>query len=128
MPNWLDDELLTPTEVSKTLRVTRQTVYNYIDSGRLPAVRVGVRRVRILRSDLGQLIQQGYRGFVEPTADFTAADFWDGVIREGPLQAWAAEPPGFETAAMDAAAWKEVAARWPLPEGVEEPAGLRDAA
>ena len=46
------DQYLTVAEIAKTLRLNGQTVRNMIDRGELRAVRVGQRRVRVLRSDL----------------------------------------------------------------------------
>ncbi len=48
------DEFLTVAEVAELLKLNRQTVRNMVDRGDLPAVRVGTRRVRILRSDLDE--------------------------------------------------------------------------
>jgi excisionase family DNA binding protein len=42
------DDLLTIREIAELLRLNRQTVY-WVDEVRLPAVRVGQRRVRIRR-------------------------------------------------------------------------------
>jgi excisionase family DNA binding protein len=52
-----EDEFLTVDEVAKMLRLNPQTVRNFIDRGYLPAFRIG-RRVRILRSDLAQFLDQ----------------------------------------------------------------------
>jgi excisionase family DNA binding protein len=46
------DDYLTIAEIAKTLRLNQQTVRNMDDRGELRAVRVGHRRVRVLRSDL----------------------------------------------------------------------------
>jgi excisionase family DNA binding protein len=46
------DQYLTVSEIAKTLRLNEQTVRNMIDRGELRAVRVGARRVRVLRADL----------------------------------------------------------------------------
>src|ERR1700760_2742501 len=40
---------------------TPQTVRNWLDRGELPAVRVGSRRVRVLRADLDAFLQEGRR-------------------------------------------------------------------
>jgi excisionase family DNA binding protein len=53
----LDEEFLTVAEIAAMLKLNPQTVRNWIDKGYLPAVRVG-RRVRILRSDLQQLLER----------------------------------------------------------------------
>ncbi len=46
------DELLTVNEIAELLKLNPQTVRNWIDQGRLPALRVGECRVRVRRSDL----------------------------------------------------------------------------
>jgi excisionase family DNA binding protein len=73
------DSFLTVAEVAEWLKLNQQTVRNWIDQGSLPAVRVG-RRVRIKRSDLDRILDQGYQGGGQgprepgPSAD----DFWGG--------------------------------------------------
>lgn len=52
---------MTIAEVAQTLRLNQQTVRNWVDAGKLPAVRVG-RRVRIARSDFDRRIEDGYTG------------------------------------------------------------------
>jgi excisionase family DNA binding protein len=75
------ESFLTVAEVATLLKLNQQTVRNWIDQGSLPAVRVG-RRVRIRRSDLDRLLDQGYRpaGPRPAAADAgpSAADFWGG--------------------------------------------------
>jgi excisionase family DNA binding protein len=76
--NGPDETYLTVAEVAALLKLNQQTVRNWIDQGSLPALRVG-RRVRIKRSDLDQVLEDGYRGSapraaVGPSAD----DFWGG--------------------------------------------------
>src|SRR5581483_7823013 len=53
------EEFLTVAEVAEMLRLNQQTVRNWIDQGSLPAHRVG-RRVRIRRSDLDRMLDEGY--------------------------------------------------------------------
>lgn len=53
----MDDTYLTVTEVSERLRVTRQAVYNWIADGRLRAVKVAGKAVRIPLSSVNELIQ-----------------------------------------------------------------------
>ena len=55
------DEFLTVDEVAAMLKLVPQTVRNMIDRGELPAVRVGSRRVRVLRSDLDAFLTEGRR-------------------------------------------------------------------
>jgi excisionase family DNA binding protein len=56
-PDW-DDEFLTVNEIAEHLRLTQQTVRNWIDQGSLPAIRVG-RRVRVRRIDFDRLVSAG---------------------------------------------------------------------
>ena len=53
------EEFLTVAEVAEMLKLNQQTVRNWIDQGSLPAHRVG-RRVRIRRSDLDRMLEEGY--------------------------------------------------------------------
>lgn len=74
------DEFLTVAEVAEMLKLNQQTVRNWIDHGSLPALRVG-RRVRILRSDLEQMLEEGYTaggGSAGREPGPTAEDFWGG--------------------------------------------------
>lgn len=50
IPN-VSEELLTVSEVAQRLKLNQQKIRNYIDAGRLSAVRVGSRRVPIRRED-----------------------------------------------------------------------------
>jgi excisionase family DNA binding protein len=50
------DEFLTVPEVVSILKLNPQTVRTWIDQQKLPAVRVGQRRVRIRQSDLDAFI------------------------------------------------------------------------
>jgi excisionase family DNA binding protein len=61
------DELLTIDEVAGLLKLNRQTIYNYVDRGHLPAVRIGKRRVRIRRSALEKFIATGETDAVAET-------------------------------------------------------------
>ena len=53
----LDEEFLTVADVAELLKLNRQTVRNWINDGYLKASHVG-RRVRILRSDLEELLER----------------------------------------------------------------------
>jgi excisionase family DNA binding protein len=78
-PN-LEESFLTVAEVAELLKLNQQTVRNWIDQGSLPALRVG-RRVRIRRSDLERLLEEGYTGGSRaPAGDDSpsAEDFWGG--------------------------------------------------
>jgi excisionase family DNA binding protein len=46
-----DGEYLRVMEIAGHLKLNQQTIRNYIDQGRLPAVRIG-RRVRVRRVDV----------------------------------------------------------------------------
>lgn len=52
-----DDEYLTVNEIAERLKLNPQTVRNWIDQGRLPALRIG-RRIRVRRADLDRVLQQ----------------------------------------------------------------------
>src|SRR5437016_5621415 len=76
----IDDSFLTVAEVAEMLKLNQQTVRNWIDQGSLPALRVG-RRVRIKRSDLERLLDQGYTAGTRAAvseAGPSADDFWGG--------------------------------------------------
>ena len=73
------DELMTVAEIAAVLKLNQQTIRNWIDQGRLPAIRIG-RRVRIRRSDFEELLTTAATpapAAVRPTA-YTAEQFWSG--------------------------------------------------
>jgi excisionase family DNA binding protein len=75
-----EESFLTVAEVAELLKLNQQTVRNWIDQGSMPSVRVG-RRVRVKKSDLDRIIEEGYRGGTgdAPRSDGpSAADFWGG--------------------------------------------------
>src|SRR5438093_12517523 len=49
-------ELLTPEEVARSCRVTTQTVLNWIEAGKLPAVRLSSRVVRIPQDGFNRFV------------------------------------------------------------------------
>ena len=51
------DEVYTPLEVAKMLRVERTTIYEHIKKGQLKAIRIG-NRYRITKAHLEEYIQQ----------------------------------------------------------------------
>jgi excisionase family DNA binding protein len=55
----MPDEYLTVAEVAELLKLNPQTIYNWIDAGKLPATRAGNRRVRIARADLDAFLDAG---------------------------------------------------------------------
>ena len=76
----LEESFLTVAEVAAMLKLNQQTVRNWIDQGSLPALKVG-RRVRIRRSDLERVLEQGATAGAKGTADRagpSAEDFWGG--------------------------------------------------
>ena len=62
-----DDEYLTVHEIAEHLKLNQQTVRNWIDQGRLPAVRIG-RRVRVRRTDIDRMLADGATVAAEPEA------------------------------------------------------------
>ena len=66
-----DDEYLTVQEIADRLKLNQQTVRNWIDQDKLPAVRIG-RRVRVRRVDLDRVLAQGATVEVEPEASMVA--------------------------------------------------------
>lgn len=80
------EEFLTVAEVAELLKLNQQTVRNWIDQGSLPAHRVG-RRVRIRRSDLNRMLDDGYTiradaGGPAAASGPTAEDFWGGELAD----------------------------------------------
>ncbi len=54
----IDDSLLTPAEVATILKIKKNTVYEMIKRGELPAFRIG-RKLRVRKDVLLQLQQEG---------------------------------------------------------------------
>jgi excisionase family DNA binding protein len=82
------DELMTVAEIAAVLKLNQQTIRNWIDQGRLPAVRIG-RRVRIKRADFEQLLTTA-GGPATPAGGppaYTAEQFWDGEPHPPPAVA-----------------------------------------
>ncbi len=75
-----EDSFLTVADVAEMLKLNQQTVRNWIDQGSLPALKVG-RRVRIRRSDLDLVLEQGRTTSVAAprTSGPNAQDFWSGA-------------------------------------------------
>ncbi len=71
-----DDELLTVAEVAKIFRVTLQTIRNWIEWGKLPAVRVG-RQFLVRREHIDALLDQAQ---ADDGAHATARDVWDPTV------------------------------------------------
>ena len=68
------EELLTVAEIASTLKMNQQTIRNWIDTGFLPAIRIG-RRVRVKRSDFDALLEASYTRRPQ-----TSAGVWDGEV------------------------------------------------
>lgn len=62
MSTSLNEEYLTVAETAKTLKVSLSTVWRWIDSGQLPAYRVGQRRVRLKKDEVTRLITPAREG------------------------------------------------------------------
>lgn len=52
------DQFYTPEELAALLKVTRQAIYNWIQQGRMEAVRIG-RTVRIPAEEVERLLREG---------------------------------------------------------------------
>lgn len=52
----IDERYITVAEAAELLKVSRSTLWRWIDQGELPAYRFGQRRVLIKREDLGRLL------------------------------------------------------------------------
>jgi excisionase family DNA binding protein len=66
------DEYLTVAEIASELKLNQQTIRNWIDQGSLRAVRVGPRRVRVLRSELDRMLAG--EATAPPAAEQTPTD------------------------------------------------------
>lgn len=69
------DDFLTVTEIAETLKLNAQTVRNWIDEGRLPALHIG-RSVRIRREDFERLLEESR---INPRQEMGGL-IWDGEI------------------------------------------------
>jgi len=56
---WKND-LLTPEEVAKLLKVSKRTVYRWIDSGELKVARIGRKTYRVFESDVKKFVSKFY--------------------------------------------------------------------
>jgi excisionase family DNA binding protein len=83
------DEFMTVAEVAEILKLNQQTVRNWIDSGFLPALRIG-RRVRIKRSDFNALLGASYSG---PKKAAPAANIWEGDVPRPETREGEVPPP-----------------------------------
>jgi excisionase family DNA binding protein len=71
-----DEELLTVAEAAKIFRVTLQTIRNWIEWGKLPALRVG-RRFLVRREHIEALLDQAQAA---DGAHATGRDVWDPSV------------------------------------------------
>ena len=69
------EDFMTVAEVATVLKLNQQTVRNWIDQGKLPALHIG-RRVRIRRADFDALIEASIVGYPQPARP----SIWDGEI------------------------------------------------
>ena len=69
------EEFMTVAEVASVLKLNQQTVRNWVDAGKLPAMHIG-RRVRIRRADFHALLEASVIGDRQPAA----MNIWDGEI------------------------------------------------
>ena len=72
----MEDTFLTADEVARLVKVSRQTVYNWVDRGQLPATRIGPRRVRVRQSDLNAFIAAGSTTGAPDQASGPSASDW----------------------------------------------------
>jgi excisionase family DNA binding protein len=101
------DEYLTVREVAELLKLNQQTVYNWIDAGKLPATRAGNRRVRMARADLDAFLDAGSSvprraGDLEPLRQPLAAAL--AAVNRDDRQALAGALEGLADAAHELAA------------------------
>lgn len=68
------EEPLTVVEIATALKMNQQTIRNWIDSGYLPAIRIG-RRVRVKRSGFDALLEANYTAKSQ-----TSPGVWDGDV------------------------------------------------
>ena len=52
------DDILTIEEVAKVLKVSKRTVYRWVDSGDLKVARIGRKTYRVFESDLRKFIRK----------------------------------------------------------------------
>lgn len=93
MKSGAEESYLTVAEIAAVLKVNQQTVRNWIEGGKLPALRIG-RRVRVKKSDLNQLLNASYTGsHPAPVPSAAAQVFWEGEL----LPEVGPDPPSRDT-------------------------------
>ncbi|HEX5479739.1 MAG TPA: helix-turn-helix domain-containing protein [Dehalococcoidia bacterium] len=76
---------LTVAEAAARLRVSRPTVWRWIDSGLLPAYRVGARSIRIREEDIERVVSPVIEAMRRPEASAPprqASDDPEGLLRK----------------------------------------------
>lgn len=58
----MDDELLTPEEVAKILKVEKHFVLQLVKRGEIPARRLGTRTIRLLTSEVQKYLAEKTEG------------------------------------------------------------------
>jgi len=79
--------MLTTGETAQLLGVTAQTVINWIEGGKIPAVRVGRGRRRVTFATLRQFVEQN-----RIPAQVNAPDLWERVQADSPRFATSLPP------------------------------------
>jgi excisionase family DNA binding protein len=82
------DQLLTVPQVADELQVTAQTIRNWIESGVLPAARIG-RAFRIRREDVDALLD---RARADSSSLATRRDLWAPATSSLPRRHGAVQP------------------------------------
>ena len=62
MGTMVGEEYMTVTEAATLLKVSLSPLWRRIDQGVLPAYRIGQRRIRVKKSELGRLITPARQG------------------------------------------------------------------
>jgi excisionase family DNA binding protein len=60
----VDPDVLTPADAARLLRVSKNLVYTLLREGKLPAIKIGQRRYRLLRSVLLEWMADQAKGNV----------------------------------------------------------------
>src|SRR5580658_8495690 len=82
-----DSKLLTVEQVAAELRLTSQTIRNWIKAGTLPAVRIG-HVYRLKREHVDGLLD---RANADSESSATQRDVWSGSVRRFPRRSEASE-------------------------------------
>lgn len=78
----MPERLLTVSQVADEFQVTSQTIRNWIDSGALPAIRVG-RQFRLRRSDVDALLD---RASADSDSLASQRDVWSAKATRMPMR------------------------------------------